>query len=105
MAVRRNRYWIWFFVLVVALTAGAGSRSFMVALFDPGDGHLLHLTRRVSGTSQRVEVKVKEVKPTTTAPLTAAELADARKRWDDRKPNLADYHLEYLLRKGKEQHG
>lgn len=42
-------------------------RTFTVGRFDPEDGHLLHYIRRVTGTSQRVEIRVQLKRPSEPA--------------------------------------
>ena len=41
-------------------------RTYMRALFDPADGHLLHYIRRVMGSRERVEITVQSLEPPPT---------------------------------------
>jgi hypothetical protein len=45
-------------------------RTYTVATFDPDDGHLVHFVRRVSGTTERLEITVdfKKVSPKKPEP-------------------------------------
>jgi hypothetical protein len=38
-------------------------RTYTRALFDPGDGHLVHYVRRVMGSRERVEISVQSLEP------------------------------------------
>src|SRR5262249_54436092 len=73
-------------------------RNFTRAAFAEDDGHLLHYVRRVTGTSQRLEITVDQFERREAQPLRAADVAEARSLW--RKKGLRDHQLAYVLRQG-----